>query len=183
MSRQPGLALALVLVASVAPVLAQQSPSYKLDEHVFNAGGNPAGGVILTSAGFRMTLDSLGEVLGPRGLTGTSYRILGGFVTGFPPPGEVTGLDFTDETNLVWDVEPSAGVYNLYRDDLGVISGSGFGACFQPDLPGTGTMDTDPIPPASSGFFYLVTAENSLHQEGTKGFQTGGIPRQGTTCP
>jgi len=183
MNRQLGFALALALVASVASVPAQQSASYKLDEHVFNAGGNPAGGVILTSAGFRMTLDSLGETLEPRGLSGASYQVLGGFVTGFPPPGEVTGLDFTDETNLVWDTEPSAGVYNLYRDSLGVISGPGFGACFQPGLPGTGTTDTEPIPMPASGFFYLVTVENSLHQEGTKGFQTGGIPRLGSTCP
>jgi hypothetical protein len=32
-------------------------------------------------------------------------------------------------------------------------------------------------------FLYLVTVENLRTEEGTKGFDSDGIERQGTTCP
>ena len=45
----------------VLPVYAQESASFKLTEHVFNAGGNPADGAVLASASFRIKLDAIGE--------------------------------------------------------------------------------------------------------------------------
>jgi hypothetical protein len=33
------------------------------------------------------------------------------------------------------------------------------------------------------GFFYLVTVENRLSEEGTKGFDSGGGERTGSACP
>ena len=33
------------------------------------------------------------------------------------------------------------------------------------------------------GYFYLVTAENRLDEEGTKGFSHDGPEREGTVCP
>ena len=72
--------------------------------------------------------------------------------------------------------DTSTGVYNLYRDPLSSLSGLGFGACQQLDLPTETATDVD-VPSAGVGFFYLVTAENRLAEEGTKGFRSNGIER------
>jgi len=81
-----------------------------------------------------------------------------------------------------WDAEPSAGVYNIYRELMSDLSGTGYGECFAPDV--SGTTGTDPgTPPASDGWFYLVTAENRLGEEGTKGWNSGATERQGNVCP
>jgi len=51
-------------------------------------------------------------------------------------------------------------------------------------LPADSVTDTDSDPlPVSGGFFYLVTAENRLAEEGTKGFTAEGAERLGTVCP
>ena len=82
-----------------------------------------------------------------------------------------------------WNPERSVGVYNLYRDLLGNLSGLGYGDCEQSDLPGTTATDTD-RPPAAGGFFYLITAENRLREEGTKGFDSSGSGRPNPSpCP
>ena len=54
------LMIPLVLLL-VFPVLAQESASYKLNEHTFNSGGNPSDGVVLTSASYKITLDAIGD--------------------------------------------------------------------------------------------------------------------------
>ncbi|RMF71809.1 MAG: hypothetical protein D6738_13060, partial [Acidobacteria bacterium] len=62
-------AVLLVLAAAAAgPATAQQSASYRMDEHVLNQGGRPAGGVTASSASYRVSLDSLGEALVRAGL-------------------------------------------------------------------------------------------------------------------
>jgi hypothetical protein len=175
----PAVLLAASFSATVPAALAQSSPTYELDEHVLNEGGSPAGGVAPASSGFRMTLGSLGETLGPRTISGASYQLLGGFVSPFSPPGEVTGLGFTGPATLIWDPEPSVGAYDFYRGDLGL---PGSGACLDPDLTATSAMDTDPLP-SMGGYFYLVTAENTLNQEGTAGFRTDGTQRAPAACP
>ena len=104
-----------------------------------------------------------------------------GFGSSYPPPVEVTGLTFTGKTDLAWDPESSVGVYNLYR---GLVSGIApdFGSCQPPELTSTLAIDAD-TPLASEAFFYLVTAENLLGEEGTKGFRSGEIAREGAVCP
>lgn len=100
----------------------------------------------------------------------------------FPPPGEVTGVLFTDPNLLAWDVERSARAYNLYRDSLASIS-PGFGTCEQSMLLGETATDMD-LPAVGTGFFYLVTAKNFLDEEGTKGFQSNGAERTNAApCP
>jgi hypothetical protein len=43
---------------------------------------------------------------------------------------------------------------------------------------------TDPAsPPPDSIYFYLVTAENRLGEEGTKGYSSSGVERHGSDCP
>ena len=165
-----------------APAAAQQSASFQLEEHTFNAGGNPNQGAILTSASFRFSLDSLGENAVAIGLADTSFQLDSGFPAAYPPPDEVGSLLFSDATTLVWNIEGSVGSYSLYRDLLSNLSGLGYGSCEQEDIAGETTTDAT-LPGASDGFFYLVTAENKLAEEGTKGFDSSAAERLGTACP
>lgn len=173
----------VVVLALVGwPALAQQSASHRLEEHSFNAGGHPAAGVSPVSASHRLTLGSIGEPFPLRRYFGATVLVDGGFVVPYMPPGEVLNVNFTDPTTLVWDPEVSAGRYNLYRDALGSLSGLGFGGCTEQNLAAATTTDATPVP-ADEGFFYLVTVENRLGEEGTKGFHSGGLERTGTVCP
>lgn len=174
-----GLTVALFLAA---PAFPQQSANFKLTEQVLNAGGHPSGGVVMASTSFKVTLDALGEGVVQGGMASTSYRMDASFVSAYPPPGEVTGLMFTDAQTLSWSVERSAGAYDLYRDD----TSDDYGNCEQQNL--AGNTATDPsIPAANSRFFYLVTAKNSLREEGTKGFRSDSTERLGENdlpvCP
>jgi hypothetical protein len=173
----------LTLVFSVGLVAAQESTSYKLEEHVYNAGGRPVGGQVATSMSFRTTLDALGEGLVGRNLSSASFRLDSGFVPAYLPPGEVSNLIFlADGQTLQWDPEPSMITYDLYRGVLSNLSGLSFGSCLQQGLAATSTSDPD-FPATGEAYFYLVTAENRLAEEGTKGFQTSGGERQGSVCP
>lgn len=173
---------ALGLVGAGTSALAQQSASYRMDEHVLNQGGRPAGGVTASSASYRVSLDSLGEALVRAGLSSASYRMDGSFGSAYPPPGEVVGVRFADSETLTWDPEPSVGVYEVYRDGLAAIAGGGYGTCWQQDVAGESVTDSDPIAPGE-GFFYLVTARNRLDEEGTKGRDSAGSERAGSACP
>jgi len=172
----------LVLLLSF-PVLAQQSTSYKLTEHTFNAGGNPADGVVLTSTSYKVTLDAIGDSVAGRGLASASYQMDGSFVMGYPPPGEVHDLSFTDFQTLLWQHEKSIGVYNLYRGLVDTLDGAVYGFCEEPDIASNTTTDGDPVP-VGNGYFYLVAAENRLDEEGTLGTRSMGTERPNTgACP
>ena len=172
--------LALLLVI---PALAQESANYKLNEHTFNAGGNPSDGVVLTSTSYRITLDALGDSVAGRNMSSVSYRMDGSFVSSYPPPGEVLGLSFTDHQTLVWHHERSVGDYNLYRDLMSDLDGLDYGSCEQQDIPLNTTTDGI-LPSSGDGYFYLVTAENRLDEEGTLGTKSTGAERPNTDpCP
>ena len=160
--------------------LAQTSTSFKLEEFAFNAGGTPSEGQVLTSTNFSVTLASIGDTVVASGLSSASFGMDLGFDVAYPPPGEVLGLMLTDKETLVWNAEPSAEIYNLYRDD----TSDGFGNCEEQDLVAATTMDAA-IP--TTAFFYLVTVENRLAEEGTKGFQSNLTERGGgvdlPVCP
>jgi hypothetical protein len=177
-------ATAILLALLVAgTVMAQTSASYKLGEHVFNAGGHPEVGTVMASASYRVSLDSIGDGLAGPGLSSASYRVDGGFGLSYPPPGEVLGLRFTDSQTMEWTPEKSVGVYNLYRGLFSALSGLGYGGCDQQDLTGETAIDFD-TPPAFDGYSYLVTAENRLAEEGTKGWNSGGAERPNpAACP
>jgi hypothetical protein len=175
----------LVLLAALiaAPALAQQSPSYRLKESTVNAGGDPRNGVPLASASFRVTLDAIGDSIVRPGLASSSFHVNGGFVSAYSPPGEVAGLVFADDITLVWHPERSIGVYNLYRDLLSSLAGGGQGNCQQFDLTSEAAIEAG-TPPTGNGWFYLVTAENLLHEEGTKGWNSAGSERSNPhPCP
>ena len=163
--------------------LAQTSASYKLQESVLNAGGVPTNGSVLSSAGFRIRLDSIGEGLVRVGMLSTSFRMDGGFVDVYRPPGEVLSLRcLSDKQTLQWSPEVSAGTYAVYRSTLGSLPGT-FGDCLPPTVSGASASDTG-IPSVDTGYFYLVTARNRLGEEGTKGSQSNGTPRPNpASCP
>ena len=180
--RLAGVLAGLMLLA-LANASAQQSASYQVTDHVFNAGGHPSGGEILTSASFQITLDSVGEGVVATGLSSASFQLDGGFPTGYPPPGEVLGLRFSDSTTLEWSPEGSIGSYHLYRDLLSSLSGLGYGMCLEPLLLVETTTDREVPTTPGTGFFYLATTENKLAEEGTKGFHTDTTERMGVACP
>jgi len=173
-----GLALALSPAAQAA-----ESASYKLNEFVFNAGGNPLGGAVPASASQKITLDAIGEGVAGGTSSSASFLLDSGFVSAYPPPGEVRHLLFSNKTTLAWDPEKSVGKYNLYRDLISTLPG-GFGVCESPsEILTETTTDTD-LPSVSTTYFYLVTADNRLDEEGTKGFRSNGTERGNPApCP
>ena len=176
------VALVLVLLA-VCPVLAQESPSYNLTEHVFNAGGRPADGAVASSASYLLTLEAIGDAVARTGLQGPSHHLDAGFGSCYPPPGEIRSLRFSDPDHLHWDPERSVGDYALYRGLMSRLSGGGYGSCEQHGLTSASTTDGS-LPPADDGFFYLVTARNRLLEEGTKGRDSDGLERANAApCP
>src|SRR5262245_21354000 len=85
-----GLLGVVILAGGVAQ--AETSASYKLQESVLNAGGDPRGGSVLTWASFRIRLDAIGEGMLQTGLGSTSFRMDAGFVEAYRPPGEVLNI-------------------------------------------------------------------------------------------
>lgn len=175
------LLLLTAILIFAAPLWAQSSPSFTLEESRLNQGGNPTGGAILQSTSFRVTLDALGDAVGAPGPLSASYTIDSGPETA-RPPGEVVNLRFTTKTALTWDPEPSVGTYNLYRA-LRADLATGPGSCLAPGLTAPAGSDAD-APASGVCWFYLVTAENRLREEGTSGRDSAGTPRPNPTpCP
>lgn len=171
------------LFGVVGTARAQQSAGYDMRERLLNAGGHPAAGATMASAGFRVTLDAIGGLTAMPAIASATFQLNGGFVSGYPPPSEVTNVRFgPDGVSLGWDLDPAAGTYQVYRDALAALQGGGTGVCSQPNLAAPQT--TDPQVPASGGWFYLVTSRNRLGEEGTKGFASSGVERLNTLpCP
>jgi hypothetical protein len=167
--------LLLVLVAGL-PAAAQQSASFRLEEHVTNAGGRPEQGTIAQSASFQIRLDAIGDGVNLAGLASASFGMDAGFVMPYPPPEEVTGVLFTTHEKMIWDPEKSTGTYSVYRGLISSLSGLVYGSCLAPGIVEE-TTDDAVVPDPDTGFFYLITAENLLAQEGTKGFRSGGAER------
>ncbi len=177
----PG-ACSIVLALGWSAALAQQSASFRLAEQVLNAGGHPAGGLSPSSSSFRITLESIGGGLHDGALSSGSFVLEGGFPAPYPPPGEVQGFDLPAETSLIWNAERSAGDYNVYRGALTVLPALAYGSCYLQDVTATGATEGG-VPPVGTGWFYLVTVENRLGEEGTKGFRSSGAERNGSVCP
>ena len=172
----------LVLLVSAPHARGQQSAGYDLREHVFNAGGHPAAGTIPSSAGYRISLDAIGGSGALAISSSPAFQLSAGFVSGYPPPGEVKNLMLgADAVSLAWDVEPGAGTYQVYRD---LMSGLGSGGiCSLSGLALPQASDAQ-VPPAGQGYFYLVTSRNLIGEEGTKGFASNGVERLNSLpCP
>ena len=165
------LPLTAIVLLAATHATAQTSASYKLTESTINAGGDPQNGVILSSPSFHIKLDSVGDVASSASLASASFHVSGGFVGGYPPPGQVMGMGLNGAT-LQWTPEPSAGVYEVYRGLMSSLPGT-FGTCFAGNVSGPTITDASP-PPAGQAYFYLVTVRNRLGEEGPKGYQSNG---------
>lgn len=174
--------VALVLALWTVPVLAQQSSSFRLTESVFNNAGRPEAGVTPASAGFRISLDSVGESVTLSSANSGSFEMDAGLIPGLRPPGEIEQLRFADGQTVEWVPERSSGSYNLYRGRLSLLTGLGFGDCNVQGLAEPIAVDAE-LPPAGDGYFYLATVVNRLREEGTKGSSTSGAEREGAVCP
>ena len=160
---------------------APRSASYKLEEQAFNAGGNPSQGTVLTSTSYRIRLDAIGDAVGGGALTGPSFHVGGGFIAPYPPPGEVQNVRFSGPTSMEWDHEVSVGSYNIYRGTVG--SFAGYGTCLQSGL-ATEAAGIPESPSPGQAFYFLVTAENTINDEGTKGFaSSGAMHPNASPCP
>jgi len=179
------MVLAGLLLLAFGTASAQQSASFTLEEHVFNAGGHPQAGTIPTSASFQITLDALGEGLVAAPMTSASFQMEGGFGSAYAPPGEAENLQFTDATTLIWDPERSRGSYALYQGLVTVPFGAGYGLCEQPPpILATETATVTDLPGTGDALFFLVTARNTLAEEGPKGFDYLGVERGNPVpCP
>jgi len=173
------LVLGVGLLAS-STLWAQTSTNYQNQEHVFNAGGNPAPAI--TSTNYSITLSSIGDGLTQTGMNSPSYQMDGGFVPAYSPPGEVLNLQFSSKTAFGWDPEPSVRAYEVYRGDI-VNVPSGSGACLVSGVTTTAASDAT-TPAQGQCFFYLVTARNRVSEEGTMGNDSQGSGRvNGSPCP
>ncbi len=179
------MVLAGLLLLAVGTASAQQSTSFTLEEHVFNAGGHPQSGAIPTSASFQITLGALGEGLVAAPMTSTSFQMEGGFGSAYAPPGEAENLRFTDATTLIWDPERSRGSYALYQGLVMVPFDADYGLCEQPPpVLATETATVTGLPGTGDALFFLVTARNTLAEEGPKGFDYVGVERGNPVpCP
>jgi hypothetical protein len=182
LARGAAAAASLLLAAGGGAALAQSSANHRLTESVFNTGGRPLNGAVASSTSHRVRLDAIGESAIGVSLSSASWRVDAGFVDVYRPPGEAKGLRFTDRTTLGWDPEPTVGRYNLYRDAVGTLPGN-YGSCFRSSIAGESWTDAAQ-PPSGNGWFYLVTAENRLEEEGTKGVRSSGVERANPApCP
>jgi hypothetical protein len=172
-----------VLAALATPALAQSSASFQLAESVLNAGGRPSQGASVSSPSFHVTLDAIGDAALGSGLASSSFRMSGGFAAPHRPAGEVQGLTaLADKQSFQWNWEPASTAFDVYRDPLSVLPTS-FGAC-QAGRVGTNSWSDSGIPAAGVGWFYLVTGENPLGEEGTLGAESSGSERPNTApCP
>ena len=183
--RGVGLA-ALAALISGAPASAQQSASFVLEGSTFNEGGRPANGVVAQSASFQITLDAVGETVPSFDATSAGFGLSGGIVGTYAPPSEVQAVEFSagggSSTELQWAPMPTAVRYDVYRGPLGRLPGT-YGSCLASNLVGTVYNDPD-APGSGTGFFHLVTGENRLGEEGTKGYQSNGTVRTAApACP
>lgn len=188
--------LTVLLVCAVSTALAQQSEHYRVEEHVRNAGGRPLDRNVAQSPSFRVTHDGIGDAAAGTAVKSGSFAVSGGFVTSFPPPGEVAPCDgpmgtpcqahlwiADDKETIHWPPERSVGVYNLYRGGLPEGSwatpgsrtwGDPLKCDIDPFDPLQGEKAVDPsMPVTGEGLYYLVSAENQLSLEGTLGYTSG----------
>lgn len=175
------LAVSILCLCGVA--LAQSSPSYRLEESTLNAGGHPRGGLGLTSASFLVSLDAVGEAPIAPMLGSAGYSMDVGFARCFPPPREVRQLAISgNKATLVWAPERSVGMYRVYRGDLTGLPVD-YGACPIASV-GIESVPLHGTPDVGQPFFYLVTAENALLEEGIRGYDSAGASRVNlASCP
>jgi hypothetical protein len=100
-------------------------------------------------------------------------------------PGEVLNLRFETKDRIVWDVEPAAVEYHIYRDLVSNLSYASFGVC-RDDLEANrmdDQLEDFENPMTGQTFFYLVTADDGGMGQGTLGYATGAERSNFNACP
>ena len=166
--------VSLCLIPGLA--MAQQSASFDVREQVLNSGGAPLNGVSPSSPGYRISMLAIGGSIVGLGSSSASFQMDAGFVSGYPAPGEVSNVRFMDEVTLLWDGEHSATSYNRYQGSVTRPFDPGYGACALPAI-STNSLAFPDTPPPGDVLFILLTAENRLSEEGTKGTSSIGMQR------
>jgi len=183
-TRAGWMLVALTAAVCGAPARAQSSASHRIEGATLNAGGRPSGGMVAQSPSHRITLDVVGADLPGLDASSASFGLSGGFGGAFAPPSEVEAAAFAEGGTpaLTWASMPAAVTYDIYRGATDTLPGT-FGSCLAASV--ATPSYTDLAAPALKGaFFYLVTGENRLGEEGTKGYQSSGSPRTSApACP
>lgn len=177
------LTAACCLQVAIGSAFAQSSASYQLTGQVLNSGGRPEQAIVSASPAYRLGVESIGGDFSGVAQSAASFRLAGGLAFLGAPPGEVTGLEVLgDAATLRWAAEPRSTAYNVYRGALAMPPG-GFGVCAHARV--EGIVVVEPLdPPIGAGFFYLVTGESLLREEGTKGYTSDGTERANSApCP
>ncbi len=98
-------------------------------------------------------------------------------------PAEADGLNWSDHDNLSWNAIAQAAEYNVYR---GTFTGSG-PFVYDHSCHENGSADTtspDAANPAgNTGFYYLVSGQNSCGEGGLGQNSSGGTRNNGGECP
>ena len=92
------------------------------------------------------------------------------------PPGEVSGPDIDQASNLTWSATAGADDYNVYRGLTSWLAGDDGAQCHGDEIAGT-AFASPAQPPLGQAYFYLVTAESNLDGEGSPGTTSAGAPR------
>ena len=97
----------------------------------------------------------------------------------------MTGLVWTGPATLVWQPEPGAVEYHVYRTALSTLAYSSFGTCEDGlDVVRTDTTLIDPgVPPPGEGYFYKITLEDGSGKEFTLGSGTCAVRSNFSACP
>ena len=171
----------LAALFSCGAALAQSNANFRIEQPTLNQGGHPVNGLVMSSASQTISFDALGDSVTGTTVTSASFQIDVGLVAAYPYPDEVRHFVFRTKTAMSWDPERSVGTYNVYRGSLSGLAGAGI--CFASGLTSPASTETGK-PSAGAPWFYLVTAENRLRIEGTKGYRTSGVERPNTApCP
>jgi hypothetical protein len=174
----------LLLFAASGGVGAQESASFKITGASFNQGGHSPGTGAPSSAGFQISLGSIGQAVSSSTGSSASYSVSSGFVGRSAPPGEIRNLRFIDGTTVAWDPDGSVGDYALYRGPISLPFDGNFGACFAPPPTlMTPTATVADLPASGTALFVLVTARNRLGEESSKGSGTANPRPNPTPCP
>lgn len=173
----------LLLVGFGGFAAAQSSASFELDESVFHAGGHPQAGLQLTSTSYLITVDAIGETLVAPAMQSRTHAMDPGFARSYPPPRDVIQVVLHgDKETISWAPERSVGKYRVYRGDLDLLPVD-YGVCRVSDVNGE-QAPVDEYPDPGDAYFYLVTAESRLLEEGSKGLDSSGALRANPApCP
>jgi len=90
-------------------------------------------------------------------------------------------LKFSNNTTLTWNASAGVTGYTLYHGTFDGTAPLTNHTCFQTGL-GAPTASDPTVPPAGTGWYYLVGASNSCSRTGL-GSMTGGAPRTIPPCP